>query len=194
MRYWKRCSPIPGRESSWSARCTGAPRVDPGVGAQWQEELQRTLGWMKNFTEMVANPKEPSVGPTPRQEIYRKNKSRLYRYESRRKYRTPLLFVPHPGRPGVERARLLHGGPTLGLLHRHPPGGAGEELCQHGGTDRLLQGGALRRVARPQVLRRRQVRGHAGADTGRHGEGRLQAPPAHHGPDHGAEPLVEPME
>src|SRR3972149_1481109 len=89
---------------------TDAPRVDPEVVAQWQEELQRNLGRMKNFTEMVANPKEPSVGPTPRQEIYRKNKSRLYRYDSRRKFRTPLLFVPNLGISRPYIFDLLPGG------------------------------------------------------------------------------------
>ena len=43
------------------------------------------------------NPKEPEIGPTPREEICRKNKSRLWRYASKRTYRTPLLFVPNLG-------------------------------------------------------------------------------------------------
>ncbi|MGH7398009.1 MAG: alpha/beta fold hydrolase, partial [Candidatus Rokuibacteriota bacterium] len=43
------------------------------------------------------NPKEPRLGPTPRQEVFRTNKSRLWRYESRRTIRTPLLFVPNLG-------------------------------------------------------------------------------------------------
>jgi polyhydroxyalkanoate synthase len=52
---------------------------------------------MKHWSEMVLSPREPEVGPTPRQEIYRTNKSRLWRYESRRTVRTPLLFVPNLG-------------------------------------------------------------------------------------------------
>ena len=52
---------------------------------------------MKHLSEMVMNPKEPEVGPTPREEIYRKNKSRLWRYASKRTHRTPLLFVPNLG-------------------------------------------------------------------------------------------------
>jgi hypothetical protein len=63
--------------------------VPPEVRARWQEEVNRNVLRMKHFSEMVMNPKEPEVGPTPRQEIYRKNKSRLYRYESRRTHRTP---------------------------------------------------------------------------------------------------------
>ena len=89
---------------------TEEPRADAEVIAQWQEELKRDLQRMKNFAEMVTNPKEPAFGPTPRQEIYRKNKSRLYRYESRRKYRTPLLFVPNLGISRPYIFDLLPGG------------------------------------------------------------------------------------
>ena len=71
--------------------------VSPEVRARWQEEVNRNFLRMKHFSEMVMNPKEPELGPTPRQEIYRKNKSRLYRYESKRTHRTPVLFVPNLG-------------------------------------------------------------------------------------------------
>jgi len=73
------------------------PGVSPEVRARWQEEVNRNFLRMKHFSEMVMNPKEPALGPTPRQEIYRKNKSRLYRYESKRTHRTPVLFVPNLG-------------------------------------------------------------------------------------------------
>jgi polyhydroxyalkanoate synthase len=73
------------------------PGVPPEMRAQWQEEANRNFLRMKHFSEMVMNPKEPEVGPTPRQEIYRKNKSRLYRYESKRTHRIPVLFVPNLG-------------------------------------------------------------------------------------------------
>ena len=73
------------------------PGVSPEVRARWQEEVNRNFLRMKHFSEMVMNPKEPELGPTPRQEIYRKNKSRLYRYESKRTHRTPVLFVPNLG-------------------------------------------------------------------------------------------------
>src|SRR3989454_9313277 len=71
--------------------------MSPEVVARWQEELRRNALRMKHFSEMIMNPKEPEIGPTPREEIYRKNKSRLYRYESKRTVKTPLLFVPNLG-------------------------------------------------------------------------------------------------
>jgi polyhydroxyalkanoate synthase subunit PhaC len=73
------------------------PAMSPELVARMKEEANRNLLRMKHFSEMVMNPKEPKVGPTPRQEIYRTNKSRLWRYESRRTIRTPLLFVPNLG-------------------------------------------------------------------------------------------------
>jgi polyhydroxyalkanoate synthase len=73
------------------------PAMSPEVMARMKEEANRNLLRMKHFSEMVMNPREPKVGPTPRQEIYRTNKSRLWRYESRRTIRTPLLFVPNLG-------------------------------------------------------------------------------------------------
>ncbi len=73
------------------------PAMSPEVMARMKEEANRNLLRMKHFSEMVMNPQEPKVGPTPRQEIYRTNKSRLWRYESRRTIRTPLLFVPNLG-------------------------------------------------------------------------------------------------
>lgn len=46
---------------------------------------------------------DPRTGQTPRREIYRKRKARLYRYEGAPAYRTPLLFIPNLGisRPWV---------------------------------------------------------------------------------------------
>ncbi len=73
------------------------PAMSPALLARMREEANRNLLRMKHFGEMVMNPKEPKVGPTPRQEIFRTNKSRLWRYESRRTIRTPLLFVPNLG-------------------------------------------------------------------------------------------------
>ena len=73
------------------------PTFSPEVIARLEEEGRRNLLRMKHFSEMVMNPKEPEVGPTPREEIYRKNKSRLWRYASKRTYATPLLFVPNLG-------------------------------------------------------------------------------------------------
>jgi len=64
---------------------------------QWQEELDRQRRRFANLTRMVTSPPEPKTGQTPRHEVYRKNKSRLYRYESRRTHAIPLLFVPNLG-------------------------------------------------------------------------------------------------
>jgi polyhydroxyalkanoate synthase len=73
------------------------PTMSPELLARMREEANRNLLRMKHWSEMVMNPKEPAVGPTPRQLIYRTNKSQLWRYESRRTVRTPLLFVPNLG-------------------------------------------------------------------------------------------------
>jgi poly[(R)-3-hydroxyalkanoate] polymerase subunit PhaC len=73
------------------------PPPSPETVKQWQQELERSVRRLTNLGTMVATPKEPRTGQTPRQEIYRRNKSRLYRYQSPRRYRTPLLFVPNLG-------------------------------------------------------------------------------------------------
>ena len=73
------------------------PAMSPELLARMREEANRNLLRLKHFSEMVMNPKEPEVGPTPRQLVYRTNKSRLWRYESKRSVRTPLLFVPNLG-------------------------------------------------------------------------------------------------
>src|SRR6266700_2480463 len=73
------------------------PAMSPEMLARWQEDLRRNSLRMKHFSEMVMNPREPEVGPTPREEIYRKGKSRLWRYASKRTHKTPLLFVPNLG-------------------------------------------------------------------------------------------------
>src|SRR5712664_2127279 len=67
------------------------------TGKQWHDELERAIRPAGSLQRRVTNPQEPRVGQTPRQEIYKKNKSRLYRYQSKRTHRTPLLFVPNLG-------------------------------------------------------------------------------------------------
>lgn len=64
---------------------------------RWQEELDRSVRRMRNLAAMTLTPTEPKTGQTPREEIYKRNKSRLYRYASRRVHRTPVLFVPNLG-------------------------------------------------------------------------------------------------
>ena len=87
-----------------------APRLSPETIARWQEEVSRNFLRMKHLGEMVMNPKEPEVGPTPREVIYKKNKSRLYRYASSRTVRTPLLFVPNLGISRPYIFDLMHRG------------------------------------------------------------------------------------
>ena len=64
---------------------------------QWQQEIERSMRRVQNLSDLLLHPREPRTGQTPRQELYRRNKSRLYRYESARTQRTPLLFVPNLG-------------------------------------------------------------------------------------------------
>jgi polyhydroxyalkanoate synthase len=77
---------------------------------QWQEEMERQRRRLANLGQMIGQPTEPKTGQTPRQEIYRKNKSRLYRYEGKRRHATPLLFVPNLGISRPYIFDLLPGG------------------------------------------------------------------------------------
>jgi poly[(R)-3-hydroxyalkanoate] polymerase subunit PhaC len=87
-----------------------APPPPGETRPRWTEELDRARRRMANFTRLLTDPVEPRIGPTPRQEVYRKNKSRLYRYESARRHRTPLLFVPNLGISRPYIFDLLPGG------------------------------------------------------------------------------------
>ena len=69
------------------------------AAGQWQEELDRNLHRIKNFSELVTDRSDPPVGCSPREEIYRKHKARLYRYGGGGAFRTPILFVPNLGIP-----------------------------------------------------------------------------------------------
>ena len=90
----------------------------PEVVKQWQEELDRNVRRMRNLSQMITSPVEPKVGQTPRQEIYKRNKSRLYRYASSRRYRTPLLFVPNLGISRPYIFDLLPGGSFIEHMTR----------------------------------------------------------------------------
>jgi poly[(R)-3-hydroxyalkanoate] polymerase subunit PhaC len=81
----------------WFTMTPEPPVLSPELVARLRDETERNLLRMKHFSEMLLDPREPEVGPTPREEIYRTNKSRLWRYASRRTVRTPLLFVPNLG-------------------------------------------------------------------------------------------------
>jgi polyhydroxyalkanoate synthase len=85
---------------------------------QWQQELERSMRRFTNLTDLVTSPKEPRTGQTPRQEIYKRNKSRLYRYQSSRRYRTPLLFVPNLGISRPYIFDLLPGGSFVEYMTR----------------------------------------------------------------------------
>jgi len=76
---------------------------------QWQEELDRNARRLINLGRL-ATAAEPRTGQTPRREVYRRNKARLYRYESSRRHRTPVLFVPNLGISRPYIFDLLPGG------------------------------------------------------------------------------------
>ena len=81
----------------WFTMMPETPAPSAEAMARLQQEMERNLLRMKHFGDMVMNPREPEVGPTPREEICRTNKSRLWRYASKRTVPTPLLFVPNLG-------------------------------------------------------------------------------------------------
>lgn len=60
---------------------------------EWARMLTRSL----KALELATSPAEPPIGLTPKTTVYRRNKSRLYRYESPRTCRVPVLFVPNLG-------------------------------------------------------------------------------------------------
>src|SRR5215470_5404152 len=92
---------------------TGArerPDLSAEMVARIAEETRRSLLRLKHLNEMVLDPADPEVGLTPREEIYRKNKARLWRYQSARTRRTPLLFVPNLGISRPYIFDLMHNG------------------------------------------------------------------------------------
>src|SRR5438128_8589027 len=96
------------RFTSGFAGGAGAPPAE--TIKRWQEELERGFRRLGNLHGMVMNPVEPKTGQTPRVEVYKRNKSRLYRYESARTHRIPLLFVPNLGISRPYIFDLLPGG------------------------------------------------------------------------------------
>lgn len=60
---------------------------------EWLRNLQRAA----RGAELLTASAEPPVGLTPKVEVYRRNKARLYRYASTRTRRVPVLFVPNLG-------------------------------------------------------------------------------------------------
>ena len=84
--------------------------ADPEMIRQWQQELERSHKRLTNLAQMVQSGNEPRTGQTPREEIYKKGKARLYRYASKRTHRTPILFVPNLGISRPYIFDLLPGG------------------------------------------------------------------------------------
>jgi len=92
--------------------------ASPEAIKRWQDELERGFKRMTNLAQMVQQPVEPRTGQTPREEIYRKGKARLYRYASRRAHPTPVLFVPNLGISRPYIFDLLPGGSFIEHMTR----------------------------------------------------------------------------
>src|SRR5438093_12118339 len=97
---------------------------------EWQEELDKNVRRLRNLQTLVTRPVEPRVGQTPREEIYKTNKSRLYRYASSRRYRTPVPFIPNLGISRPYIFDLLPGGNFI------------DDMTEEGIDSPLLDGGA----------------------------------------------------
>ncbi|HEX2481429.1 MAG TPA: alpha/beta fold hydrolase [Methylomirabilota bacterium] len=68
------------------------------LATEWTRALTRAVRAVE-----LAGAREPAIGLTPKQVVYRRNKARLYRYESPRTRPVPVLFVPNLGisRPSI---------------------------------------------------------------------------------------------
>jgi polyhydroxyalkanoate synthase len=81
--------------------------LDPGRQAETlktlTDEWSRTLARAARALELASDRSEPALGLTPKSLVYRRNKARLYRYDSARTRRLPVLFVPNLGisRPDI---------------------------------------------------------------------------------------------
>lgn len=64
-----------------------------------QEETIRNVQRFAKGMELIYQPREPQVGPTPKELIHKRNKAVLYRYGSsaERRYPVPVLMVPNLG-------------------------------------------------------------------------------------------------
>jgi polyhydroxyalkanoate synthase subunit PhaC len=70
----------------------------PEVSRRWGQELERNVERIEKLVQMMMiGPVEARTGQTPRTEVYKKNKTRLYRYQSTRTHGVPVLFVPNLG-------------------------------------------------------------------------------------------------
>jgi polyhydroxyalkanoate synthase len=100
--------------SAGGAAATGSADITQA----WLEEFDRNFRRFRNLHALVTTPVEPKVGQTPREEVYKKNKARLYRYASSRRHRTPLLFVPNLGISRPYIFDLLPGGSFIEYMTR----------------------------------------------------------------------------
>ena len=89
-------------------RTHAAPRRSSGGRRSWSAASAacRTLHGHRDAEPGRAR----GTGQTPRVEVYKRNKSRLFRYESSRTHRTPVLFVPNLGISRPYIFDLLPGG------------------------------------------------------------------------------------
>jgi len=97
----------------------------------WKTESERSIQRLRNLADIVAGSREPAVGQSARQEVYRKGKARLFYYEGKPTYQTPILFVPNLG---ISRPYIFD------LL---PKGSFVEYMVQHGFAFYLLDWGVF---------------------------------------------------
>ncbi|MGH2425705.1 MAG: alpha/beta fold hydrolase [bacterium] len=122
--------------------------------ARWQEEMQRNAQRMANFATLMLNPAPAVVGATPREEIYRKGKARLYRYVSSKSRHVPLLFVPNLGLSRPYVFDLTPGGSFIEYMTGHGFDFYLLDWGQFGPEDRdLTMGECITRVL-PRMVRK----------------------------------------
>ncbi len=101
------------------------------VHADWQAEIDRHVRRVRNVTELLTAPKDPAIGQSPRTEVYRKHKARLFYYHGPRKHETPILFVPNLG---ISRPTIFDLRPKASFI---------EYMCQQGFAFYLLDWGVF---------------------------------------------------
>lgn len=105
--------------------------TESGQYAAWKAEMDRSVQRVQNITELVSGSSEPEVGQSPRHEVYRKHKARLYYYEGRHTHETPVLFVPNLG---ISRPYIFDLMPKASFI---------EYMCERGFPFYLLDWGVF---------------------------------------------------
>src|ERR1043166_6274745 len=95
----------------------GATGASPEAVKQEQEGLDRKVRRLTNLAKL-ATAADPRTGQTPREEIYKRNKARLYRHASSRTRRPPILCVPNLGISRPYIFDLLPGGSFIEHMTR----------------------------------------------------------------------------